>query len=125
MSDDQRKYAEVPSDFPRPQHLGAVPGSQPKLLMVKYDGRYYPSGCTPPELYDRWEACEDLIRQFVTASLETKAGKRAHMSEVDILDQYLNRLIDAKWTSEPEARWIFSQVASKLNWPPPSAAAPK
>lgn len=32
---DDPRYAEVPADFPRPVHLGALPGAQPKLLMVK------------------------------------------------------------------------------------------
>jgi hypothetical protein len=120
--DDDTKYAQVPSDFPRSMHLGAVSGAQPKLLMTRYNGRFYMPGCTPPELYERWDICEDLARQLAQKSLESKAGKRAHMTEAEILDQYLPRLIAMKWTSEAEARWIIRRSAEMLSWPIPSAA---
>jgi hypothetical protein len=116
------KFAKVPSDFPRPAVLGAIGGVQPKLLMVRYEGKFYPPGCTPPELYARWDKCEDLARQLAEKSVESKLGKRAHMTEVEILDQYLRRLIGTRWTSEPEARWIIRRVATKLGWPVPPAA---
>lgn len=119
---DEERYAQVPSDFPRPVHLGAIGGAQPKLLMVKYNGRFYSPGCTPPELYERWNNCEDLARQLATKSLESKAGKRAQMSEVEILAQYLQRLIATKWTSEPEARYVIRRTAAMLAWPVPAAA---
>lgn len=120
--DEEANYAQVPADFPRPLHLGAVSGAQPKLLMVKYHGRFYSPGCTPPELYERWDVCEDLARQLAEKSLESKAGKRSHMSEIEILDQYLPRLIATRWTSEPEARWVIRRAAAMLGWPKPPAA---
>ena len=43
----------LPDDFPRPHHLGAVPGVQRKFLAVEYEGRYFSPGCTPPELLER------------------------------------------------------------------------
>lgn len=46
--DDDTKFEQVPVDFPRPMHRGAVPGTQPKLLMTSYNGRFYSPGCTPP-----------------------------------------------------------------------------
>lgn len=112
----------VPDDFPRPQHLGAVPGAQAKFLAVEYQGRYYSPGCTPPELHERWQHCMHLVPQFVSSCIETKAGKRAHMSEADILDQYLVRLIEAKWVSDDEARWVIREAARLLGWPAPGAA---
>lgn len=120
--DEEAKYAQVPVDFPRPLHLGAVSGAQPKLLMVKYQGRFYSPGCTPAELYERWDVCEDLARQLAEKSLESKAGKRSHMSQTEILDQYLPRLIATRWASEPEARWVIRRVATMLDWPAPHAA---
>jgi hypothetical protein len=120
--DDDTKYAQVPFDFPRPMHLGAVPGAQPKLLMTRYNGRFYMPGCTPPELYERWDICEDLAQNLAQKSLESKTGKRAHMTEADILDQYLPRLIAMKWTSEAEARWVIRRIAEMLSWPIPPAA---
>lgn len=52
-------------------------------------------------------------------------GKRSHLSEVAILDQYLPRLIATKWTTEAEARWTIRRVAAMLSWPvPPDALEP-
>lgn len=122
LGDDDTKFEQVPVDFPRPLHHGAVSGAHPKLLMTSYNGRFYSPGCTPPELYRRWDACEDLARQLAEKSLESKAGKRSHMSQIDILDQYLPRLIATKWHSEPEARWVIRRAAAMLDWPVPHAA---
>jgi len=119
---DELDFDAVPSDFPRPAYLGAVPGAQPKYLMAVYKGRFYEPGSTPPELYERWKLCADLASQLARSSVESKAGKRMHMLEVDILDQYLPRLVAQKWTSDAEARWIIRRVAEMLNWPVPTAA---
>ena len=121
-SDNDSKFEEVPIDFPRPLHHGAVSGAHPKLLMTSYNGRFYLPGCTPPELYRRWDACEDLARQLAEKSLESKAGKRSHMSPIEILDQYLPRLIATKWHSEAEMRWVIRRAAAMLDWPVPHAA---
>ncbi len=115
-------YADIPEDFPQPEILGAVGGAQPKLLLVQYEGRLYAPGCTPPEVYAHWEHCEDLANQLAAKSLESKMGKRSHMAEVEILEQYLPRLIATRWTSEPEARFIIRRVAQILDWPVPTAA---
>jgi len=120
--EEEAKLTQVPADFPRPLYAGAISGAQPKLLMVQYNGRFYSPGCTPPELYERWDICEDLACKLATASLQSKAGKRAHIAEIEILAQYLPRLIAKKWTSEAEARWIIRRVAEKLSWPVPAAA---
>lgn len=122
QSSDEAEFAAIPSDFPRWEQIGAVPGSQPKILVTKYKGRFYPAGATPPEVYERWKLCEDLAMQLAQKSVESKAGKRAHMSEVEILDQYLPRLIAQQWTSEAEACWIIRRAAQLLSWPTPSAA---
>ena len=91
--------------------------------MTKYEGRFYSPGCSPPELEERWCRCQNLVDQLVVKSLESKAGKRSHMTELEILDQYLPRLIDTEWTSEAEARWVIRRTAELLNWPVPPAAA--
>jgi hypothetical protein len=121
-SPNEKNYAKVPPDFPRPLHHGAVSGAQTKLLMSQYEGRFYMPGCTPPEIFGRWDVCEDLAKQFSEKSLESKAGKRSHMSEIEILAQYLPRLIATQWTSEQEARWIIRRAAAMLSWPVPPAA---
>jgi hypothetical protein len=115
-------YSQVPIDFPRPEMAGAVCGVQPKLLLTSHEGKFYAPGCTPPQLYARWDRCEDLALQLATKSLESKGGKRAHISEIEILDQYLPRLIATGWTSEAEARFIIRRAAQILAWPIPAAA---
>lgn len=118
-------YATVPFDFPRPVHLGSLPGAQPKFLMTKYRGRFYSPGSSPPELFEAWRVCEDLATQLAEKSLESKKGKRAEMSELEILEQYLPRLIKTEWTTVPEARWTIRRVAELLGWPaPPSSLEP-
>jgi hypothetical protein len=121
QKENDSPYAQVPADFPRPAHQGALPGAQSKFLAVKYKDRFYAPGCTPPELYERWQICEDLATQLATKSQESKAGKRAHMSEIEILEQYLPRLIAQNWTSEAEARYIMRRVAEMLRWPVPAS----
>lgn len=106
----------VPDDFPRERITGALPGAQPKFLATLYEGRYYLSGCTPPEIYDRWRICEDLAAQLAIKSLASKAGKRSQMSEDEILNQYYTRLVATQWTSIEEARWIMQKVADQIGW---------
>jgi len=124
INEAHRDYSQVPIDFPRPELGGAVSGFQPKLLLTRHEGKLYSPGCTPPELYARWEHCEDLARHLAAKSLESKDGKRRHMSEVEILEQYLPRLIATKWTSEAEARFTIRRVAQILGWPVPASAQP-
>jgi len=106
----------VPSDFPKRVHMGAVGGAQPKFLAVLYEGRYYQPGATPPEMYERWLLCKDLAKQLSEKSVSSKTGKRAHMSESEILEQYFTRLLATNWTSHEEARWIIKHIAKELNW---------
>jgi hypothetical protein len=113
----------VPADFPGPGVHSSLAGFQPKLALTTCQGQFYPPGGTPSELYRRWDVCEDLAQQFVRTAAESKAGKRAHMSEVDILDQYCLRAMTMGWGSDDEMRWVFRRASSLLDWPvPPSAA---
>jgi hypothetical protein len=112
----------IPADFPEPVVHSSLAGFQPKLALATYEGRFYLPGGTPPELYRRWDICEDLAQQFLRKAAESKAGKRAHMSEVDILDQYCLRAMKMGWGSDDEMMWVFRRTSSLLGWPvPPSA----
>jgi hypothetical protein len=122
LDKDEPDYSQIPSDFPRPEMLGAVSGFQPKLLLESYAGKYYALGCTPPDLYSQWDRCEDLAKQLAAKSMESKHGKRSEMSELAILEQYLPRLIATGWTSEAEARFIIRRAAALLDWPVPPTA---
>lgn len=121
-AEDDARYAQVPADFPRPVHLGSVPGAQAKFLMVQFKGRFYSPGCTPPELWERWDICEDLAHQFCRKCIDNKAGKRSHMTEVEILDQYLLRLLKTGWGPDAEMRWVIRRAAELAAWPVPDSA---
>jgi len=122
-NNDMQSQFTIPDDFPRPQHVGAIGGAQPKFLLVQYERRFYTLGCTPPELFRRWNKCEDLSQQLVVKSRESKAGKRAHMSEIEILEQYYERILKTGWGSDEEMRWLIRRTAEVLGWPAPAAAA--
>lgn len=111
------KYEQIPSDFPTAGLLGTVTGAHPKLLLTEFDGKLYQPGASPPERFQRWDVCEDLARQFSEKCLESKVGKRSHMSEVEILRQYFDRLLKTGWVSEAEGIWIIHRVAAVLSWP--------
>ncbi len=114
---------EVPKDFPLPVYAGAVAGSQPKLLLVRHsDGTYGAPESSPRELHHNWKYCEEVIEHLRVKSLESSAGKRAHMTHEAILDQYLTRLLATGWMSDAEARWTLRKVAERLGWPTPAAA---
>ncbi|HTD05228.1 hypothetical protein [Undibacterium sp.] len=114
---------QVPDDFPYPAPAaGAVGGFQTKILMTEYQGAYYAKGTTPRDRWVRWDGCEDLVQHLKDKCLESKAGKRAHMSEADILGQYFDRLLTTNWTSPEEARWIVRRIGALLSWPVPESA---
>ncbi len=115
IDNDDNKF-KIPDDFPKPIHTGAVGGSQPKFLVVMYNGRFYEPGATPPELYERWTICRELAEQLVRKALLSKNDYRAQMSDSEILEQYFRILLATKWTSEEEARWVVHTAALKLEW---------
>ena len=115
----------IPSDFPQSDSIvGAVSGAAPKVLLVKDGDRFWEPGRSPAECYQRWLLCEDLAVQLTETARISKAGKRAHMDEVDILDQYLLRLMEKNWASPAECRWIVRRAAMLLSWPVPVVAQP-
>ena len=117
--DDELMFQKVPSDFPRYTSAATVPGNQPKFVATNYQGRFYLAGCTPPEIYERWQICEEIAQQLAVKSRESKAGKRSHMSESAILEQYSFRLIQTDLISEAEAMWVITRVARIVEWPCP------
>lgn len=119
----EEELGKLPADVPRPPHLGAVLGAQPKLLLTKFESRFYLPDCTPPDLQERWDTYGDLAQQLMVKSGKSKVGKRADMTEVEILDQYLLSLITMTWTSETEAKWVIRRVGELLNWPIPASAS--
>jgi hypothetical protein len=119
------RFAQVPVDFPRPAPVGAVAGVMPKSLLVDYGGKLYAPGCTPPEMFERWDICEDLAQQLSGKAIEAKTGERAYMAEADILAEFLEQLLEKDWGSDAEMRWVVRRIAELLQWPVPSDAAKK
>jgi hypothetical protein len=119
---DEGDYTKVPDDFPRPVSHGAVPGTQPKFLATSYQGKFYSPGCSPPELYERWQTCEEIAHELAIKARESEVGKRSDMSGDAILKQYLLRLMETNWTSDVETQWIICRTAQILDWPIPLAA---
>lgn len=109
-------YESIPNSFPKQASLGVVPGAQPKILATLYNGYFYEQGTSPPEIYERWSLCTDLVAQLVSKALISKEGKRSHMTQVDILKHYHGGLLKTNWTSAAEADWIIKAVAKELNW---------
>ncbi|MDB5763931.1 MAG: hypothetical protein JWQ21_2926 [Herminiimonas sp.] len=115
-------FSQIPNDFPHLEIASAVPGFQPKFVMVEYEGKFYIPGDTPPERYERWRYCEDLAAEFVIKCRRNQYGKYVHLSEVEILDQYCVRLLRTGWASNAELQWVIRRTAELLGWPVPSTA---
>jgi hypothetical protein len=115
------RFAQVPVDFRRPVPAGAVAGVMPKSLLVDYGGKLYAPGCTPPEMFERWDICEDLAQQLHGKSVEAKMGKRAYMAEEVILAEFLEQLLETDWGSDAEMMWVIRRTAHLLDWSAPSA----
>lgn len=62
----------APDDFPRSVTASTLPGTQPKFLARKIDGRYV-VGLTKEELHERWAYCEDLVQQLLAWTLRKQA----------------------------------------------------
>lgn len=121
-NDAAAQYVQVPDDFPRPEIASAVAGYQVKLALVEFNDRFYLPGATPPELFARWEICEDLAQHLAVKSTESKAGKRSHLSEEEILAQYLERILKTGWGSNAEMCWAIRRTAELLGWNVPETA---
>ncbi|CAG2159417.1 hypothetical protein [Cupriavidus numazuensis] len=97
----------IPDDFPREPGHGVVSGAQPKLVLRRIDGRYY-AGLTEDELWERYDACEDLAQQL--------AGYAARkMSEhVCPLDDVLTRVEKSVANKVSTGRWDLS--SAEIAW---------
>ncbi len=120
QSSDGPNFEQVPTDFPRPCILSSLAGAHSKLALVHYNGKFYSPGCTPPEIWQRWDICEDLAKQFVARCRETETGKYAHLSRAEILGQYFERSLKMRWGSDDEMRWVSRRTAQLLGWPTPN-----
>lgn len=117
-------FAEVPTHYPYRLAHGAVSGYQPKLLLtLGSDGKFYSPGNTPDERWHDWRYSITLVSAMVNKCLESKAGKRSHLSEIEIITQYYERARAAggRYGTEDQLKWTFTKVAEALAWPLPQA----
>ncbi|MCS0627867.1 hypothetical protein NX786_00705 [Telluria mixta] len=120
---DKYEYEKIPSDFPHPLSLGAVPGTQPKVLVREYEGKFYPLGCTPPEVYERWRDFEEVASLLAFEAQRSKTDNITLMSDIEMLSQYFEIVNQKSWISEDEAKWIIRRVGQILSWPVPMSVS--
>jgi hypothetical protein len=102
----------VPEDFPREMLTGSVAGSHPKLLLRKVGDRYF-AGLTPEELYERYDACEDVAQQLAVYT-QRKIGTEGwgfdealHRVEMGVQ----NKVRAGTWDfSSAEITWLMSRT---------------
>jgi len=117
-------FAEVPTDYPYRLAHGAVSGYQPKLLLTSWsNGKFYSPGNTPDERWHDWRYSVTLVSAMADKCLESRAGKRSHLSETEIILQYYQRAVVAggRYGTQEQLKWTFTKVAEALAWPLPEA----
>ncbi|MFL9959077.1 DUF2442 domain-containing protein [Paraburkholderia nemoris] len=111
---EENLSSQIPDDFPRDTTPASLSGTQPKLAVRKIAGRLV-GGLTGPELYQRWDLCEDLARQLVLKTLkdQEKFPENSH----DTTLRRMRRAIEGKgWTSVVETDWLMERLRVLLEW---------
>lgn len=99
----------VPEDFPRGFTAASIPGTQPKFLARKIDGRFL-VGLTKDELYERWLFCEDLARQLTARTQRKKAA--GLISDLENFYKETERRVRGQgWgLNEDEVQWLMKRT---------------
>ena len=99
---------KAPSDFPRQHGFSALSGAQPKLSVIKIDGRYYLEQPDEDEIYQRYDVCADLVDQLVTYCERKK--EPSHSWE-ELLKAVAHSLSKKPWgLTADENAWIMSKL---------------
>lgn len=115
MHPDTTTRKEVPSDFPREEVLGAVSGTQPKLLLrMNDDGTYGPVRPSDAELQARFEVAEDIVGQLHAYFLR-KQSENPDWTDEHNLERIgrglASKVSEGKWPfSEAEQSWIMDRL---------------
>jgi hypothetical protein len=118
-------YSAIPSDFPQPAPLTVSPHSPMAVHISMYEGKCYNAGGSPPEVWELWQVCVELVDYFKKTCLEEKELHSPLLPPAEIIDFYFtSMLIDLGWGTEAEVKWIFRHVAEELGWPTPEGAKP-
>jgi hypothetical protein len=120
--DSQSRYAAIPASFPRPKL--EITGLQPLFSTVAYNRTYYPPGCTPPAIYERWATFEEIARAL---SITVAADRRAQgptSQRTKVLGHLLQKLLKADIGSAEEMRWVGHRAGLLLGFKVPEKALP-
>jgi hypothetical protein len=114
---DLSKFALVPPEFPSTVYLFSLSGNSTKLVLTHFEGRHYQPGSSPPERYESWQHCCNLIGLLAERCRETEYGKYVQLTQPQILDQYLVGAVAGGFGTTLEITWVIRGVASELGWP--------
>ncbi|WP_321968074.1 hypothetical protein [Burkholderia cepacia] len=110
-------YPTIPEDFPRESPQGAIGGYRPKLLLRRAGGRLI-SGPTDEELFTRYDACEDLARQFATYTRRkfTEDPLQSQSDSLSRIETEITKKVSlGQWDISPaEIAWIMKRVRDLL-----------
>ena len=115
-------YGDIPSDFPRSTPL-RLSHKQPHTVHISmYEGKCYPAGGSPPEVWQSWQICQELVAHFQKTCLEEKALRSNLLAEAEIIEFFFVDTLATGWGTDAEVAWIFRTVAMQLEWPVPLGA---
>jgi hypothetical protein len=117
MAIDLKNYPGIPMDFPFAGIGYALSGFQSKLNVVKFEGRFYEPGTTPPELLEAYEACEDMAQQMAPYCI--KKLSQLGMSHDDTLIAVWKGLLHKDWFSAQQTLWVIRRASQILEWGTP------
>lgn len=101
---------KAPSDFPRQHGFSALSGAQPKLSVIKIDGRYYLDQPDEDEIYQRYDVCADLVKQLIAYCEKKK--EPSHSWEA-LLKAVAHSLSQKPWgLTADENAWIMNNLKS-------------
>jgi hypothetical protein len=110
----QSRYAAVPVNFPRPKF--EVTGLQPLFSTVAYDRTYYPPGCTPPQLYERWTTFEEIAQALSKSVAADRRTQGPASQREKVLGHFLQKLVKADIGSVEELRWVGRRAGLLLGF---------
>jgi hypothetical protein len=105
-------FQQVPPNFPRP-NIRTI-GLQPLFSAVAFEGRYFPPGCTPPEIFERWNMFEEAANELAEKAYADDISLCSGMSKAEILLNYLGQLYLANCFSQKELLWLGRRAASLI-----------
>lgn len=115
-------YPDVPEDFLRLIKDEALCSAKSSTRHVQYNDEYFVRGCSPPEIYKRWDRCEDLAYKFVLKAFRMKQRRCSNQSETEILEDIFMLLCRGRYGTTDEMKWVMRRMAGMLKWPTPCVA---